>query len=246
MRLAGAAVIDEAEALPLEILEVERLAHVALDDVAVSDAFLFEALLPPLQTLLAGDTQPSARDAVRTSLLGLHRPVEEGDVGAGCRLAVGVEQMISAGVVLVHRLFDEAHAERAREEVEVARRVAGNGCEMVDAGDLHCPLSLVGLDRRCRPEIGRPGSETTNICLRMCNISLARKAGSALGQAGFSGWRPVLLLNPWAAKRLTSAGVDRHVCGWGKASDHAPAWIELTSEPIRSIRRSRSQRRKTN
>jgi hypothetical protein len=70
MRLAGPAVVDQAKALPLEILEVERLARVALDDVAVSDAFLFEALLPPLQTLLAGDTQPSARDAVRTRFSG--------------------------------------------------------------------------------------------------------------------------------------------------------------------------------
>jgi exodeoxyribonuclease-3 len=36
-----------------------------------------------------------------------------------------------------------------------------------------------------------------------------------------------LLLNPSAAARLQSAGVDRHVRGWEKASDHAPTWIEL-------------------
>ncbi len=36
-----------------------------------------------------------------------------------------------------------------------------------------------------------------------------------------------LLLSPQLAKRLTAAGVDRHVRGWEKASDHAPAWIEL-------------------
>lgn len=36
-----------------------------------------------------------------------------------------------------------------------------------------------------------------------------------------------LLLNPQLAKRLTAAGVDRHVRGSEKASDHAPAWIEL-------------------
>jgi exodeoxyribonuclease-3 len=35
------------------------------------------------------------------------------------------------------------------------------------------------------------------------------------------------LLNRAAARRLTSAGVDRHVRGWEKTSDHAPAWIEL-------------------
>jgi exodeoxyribonuclease-3 len=36
-----------------------------------------------------------------------------------------------------------------------------------------------------------------------------------------------LLLNPAAARRLSSAGVDRNVRGWEKTSDHAPAWVEL-------------------
>jgi exodeoxyribonuclease III len=35
------------------------------------------------------------------------------------------------------------------------------------------------------------------------------------------------LLNAPAAARLERAGVDRHVRGWEKASDHAPTWIEL-------------------
>lgn len=36
-----------------------------------------------------------------------------------------------------------------------------------------------------------------------------------------------LLLSPAIAKRLQVAGVDRGVRGWEKASDHAPAWIQL-------------------
>ena len=35
------------------------------------------------------------------------------------------------------------------------------------------------------------------------------------------------LLNPLIAPRLKAAGVDKHVRGWEKASDHAPTWIEL-------------------
>ena len=35
------------------------------------------------------------------------------------------------------------------------------------------------------------------------------------------------LLSPKVAKRLESAGVDKHVRGWEKSSDHAPVWIEL-------------------
>lgn len=36
-----------------------------------------------------------------------------------------------------------------------------------------------------------------------------------------------LLLNPVLTKRLQSAGVDRHVRGWEKPSDHAPVWITI-------------------
>lgn len=35
------------------------------------------------------------------------------------------------------------------------------------------------------------------------------------------------LLSPELSDRLTAAGVDRHVRGWEKTSDHAPVWIEL-------------------
>jgi exodeoxyribonuclease-3 len=36
-----------------------------------------------------------------------------------------------------------------------------------------------------------------------------------------------LLLSPSIAGRLLDAGVDRHVRGWEKASDHAPTWVSL-------------------
>lgn len=35
------------------------------------------------------------------------------------------------------------------------------------------------------------------------------------------------LLNPQLEGRLLAVGVDRHVRGWEKSSDHAPVWIEL-------------------
>ena len=36
-----------------------------------------------------------------------------------------------------------------------------------------------------------------------------------------------LLLSPQAADRLSDAGIDRHVRGWDKASDHVPVYIDL-------------------
>ncbi|HET6766475.1 MAG TPA: exodeoxyribonuclease III [Chitinophagaceae bacterium] len=35
------------------------------------------------------------------------------------------------------------------------------------------------------------------------------------------------LLSPQLKRRLVNAGVDKHVRGWEKTSDHAPVWIEL-------------------
>lgn len=35
------------------------------------------------------------------------------------------------------------------------------------------------------------------------------------------------LLNPELEKRLIAAGVDHHVRGWEKTSDHAPVWVQL-------------------
>lgn len=35
------------------------------------------------------------------------------------------------------------------------------------------------------------------------------------------------LLHPAVAGRLTAGGVDRHVRGWEKSSDHGPVWIEI-------------------
>ncbi|WGM31541.1 exodeoxyribonuclease III [Brevundimonas sp. NIBR11] len=46
-----------------------------------------------------------------------------------------------------------------------------------------------------------------------------------------------ILLSPSLKKRLKSGGVDRHVRGWDKTSDHAPVWIELKA-PIASRRRA--------
>jgi exodeoxyribonuclease III len=38
------------------------------------------------------------------------------------------------------------------------------------------------------------------------------------------------LLSPQLAKKLLAGGVDRHVRGWEKTSDHAPVWIEIDTK----------------
>jgi exodeoxyribonuclease-3 len=49
-----------------------------------------------------------------------------------------------------------------------------------------------------------------------------------------------LLLSPAIAGRLVAGGVDREVRGWDKASDHAPAWIELAAAGAKPRRRRRA------
>ncbi|HZT25067.1 MAG TPA: exodeoxyribonuclease III [Pseudolabrys sp.] len=39
-----------------------------------------------------------------------------------------------------------------------------------------------------------------------------------------------LMLSPQAADRLQDAGIDRHVRGWDKPSDHVPAYVDLDIE----------------
>jgi bifunctional non-homologous end joining protein LigD len=55
-----------------------------------------------------------------------------------------------------------------------------------------------------------------------------------------------LLLSPKLAERLVKAEVDKEVRGWEKASDHAPAWIELSSskKPARPPRKASTKRGK--
>jgi exodeoxyribonuclease-3 len=36
-----------------------------------------------------------------------------------------------------------------------------------------------------------------------------------------------LLLSPAAADRLSACGIDKHVRGWEKPSDHVPVWAEF-------------------
>lgn len=39
-----------------------------------------------------------------------------------------------------------------------------------------------------------------------------------------------LLLSPQASDRLANAGIDKHLRGWEKASDHVPVWVDLDLE----------------
>ena len=136
-RLAGTAVVDQAETLAFRVLEIERQASVALGDLGGLHAGRSEMLLPPFEALRAGDAQAGAGDRMRAALLARRRPVEEGEIGAGPGQRIGIEQVIGAGVVLVDGLLDHPHAQRPGIEALVARRVGRDRGQVMDAGELH-------------------------------------------------------------------------------------------------------------
>ena len=63
------------------------------------------------------------------------RPWKERQIGARTSFRIRVEQMIGAGIVLVHAALHEAHAENAGVEVEVLLRRTGDGRDVMEAVD---------------------------------------------------------------------------------------------------------------
>ncbi|MCC2653219.1 MAG: hypothetical protein K0Q60_3385 [Microvirga sp.] len=140
MGLALPVIIDEAQALAFEILEVEGKAAVTLDDPVAAHMKAIEAILPPSEGLLAVHAQRRLGDAVGATPLAIHRPVEECDVRAGRRLRIRVEQMVGAHIVLIDRLLHESQAQRLGVEGVIAARVRRDGGEMMNSSQLHDAL----------------------------------------------------------------------------------------------------------
>jgi hypothetical protein len=100
------------------------------------DALAGQVPAPEVECLLTADAVDNAGDHPGAGAAWLRAGVlEEGDVGTGRAVLVGVEQVVDARVVLVDRLLDQAKTEHARIEVHVARGVAGDQGDVVDAVD---------------------------------------------------------------------------------------------------------------
>jgi hypothetical protein len=76
------------------------------------------------------------------------RVLEERQLGARVALFVGEEQVVDGGVVLVDRLGDQAQAQDARVEVDVAGGVTGDRRDVVDAVEPHGAPSVAGRSRQ--------------------------------------------------------------------------------------------------
>ena len=98
-----------------------------------------------LQAALAGaerifqimDEVPEVDDAAGAVAFARHRPVEEREIGSGAALGVGIEQMISAYIVLVDRTLDQTHAERLGVEAMILFDRRRNRGEVMNTGQFH-------------------------------------------------------------------------------------------------------------
>jgi hypothetical protein len=117
----------------LGVGEAQAVAH-----ALVRDALGAEALSPEGQRLLGAHARddPMHHPGSRAARDGA-RVLEEGQLRAGAALLVGVEQVVDARVVLVDRLGHQAQAEHARVEVDVARGVARDRGDVMDAFEPH-------------------------------------------------------------------------------------------------------------
>src|SRR5947209_15685713 len=63
------------------------------------------------------------------------RPGKKREVGAGMTVGVGVEKMISAGIVLVHTPLHQSHAENTCVKIQVLLRRSGDGGDVMEPVD---------------------------------------------------------------------------------------------------------------
>jgi hypothetical protein len=124
---------------PFGVLEAQR-APVGGAGVLHPHTLARQPLGPERQGGLGGDPPDDAvhHAASRAAALGAG-VLEEGQVGAGAALLVRIEQVVDGRVVLVDALLDQPQPEDAGVEVDVARRVARDGRDVVDALEAHRP-----------------------------------------------------------------------------------------------------------
>ena len=151
------AIVDESEALSFGIFEQQGETAISLDDLAVAHALFVEAVRPPRQRVVAAHAQARPDDAARAPPLTRNRPVEEREVGARAAFRVGVEEMVGADVILIHRALDQPHTESLSVEAMILldggrdRREVMNACEF--HGSLSSETKALGVSRRTAPPL---------------------------------------------------------------------------------------------
>jgi len=125
------------------------------------------------------------------------------------------------------------YAER-RSKLEEPLVLAGDYNVIPDVGDVYDPAAWVG-DALFKPQTRAAFRSLTNLGF----VDAVRAVTDAPGLYSFwdyqaGAWQKNkglridhVLLSPQAADRLVGAGIDKHVRGWERPSDHVPVVVEL-------------------
>jgi len=129
-----------------------------------------------------------------------------------------------------------AYAQR-RLSLEEPLLLAGDYNVIPDDGDVYEPAAWVG-DALSKPETRAKFRALANLGL----VDAVRATSDAPGLYSFwdyqaGAWQrnrglriDHVMLSPQAADRLLGAGIDKHVRGWDRPSDHVPVVVELDLE----------------
>ena len=118
----------------MRIRQRQRTRAEALLDGRFLRAVLDDPLGPELETPFRHLQRHLHRQAVAETPGRMLAPREEGEIGAGMSRGIGKEQVIRAGLVLIHALLDETHAEHAGVVIEILLRGTGDGGDVMKAG----------------------------------------------------------------------------------------------------------------
>lgn len=136
-------ICGQAETLALGVLEIECGAAIQRGGFANGQAVVAQPCHPVVEARLV-HPQPGAADRMRPAPLARDRPVEERQIRARAARAIGEEQMVSRGVVLVDGLLDTPESQHLPVETVVGGGVGGDRGQVVNAGELHGGVLSLG------------------------------------------------------------------------------------------------------
>jgi hypothetical protein len=137
------AIHHEGKPLAFRIFKRQRRCAIDGSHFAMRNLQLRQPSCPIVQRRLRRHPEPGARDRPRAPPLAGHRPIKERDVRPRRRQPIGVEQVVSRGVILVDGLFDQPQAQDLRIKMVIRRGIGGNSGEMVETGKKHGSPSCV-------------------------------------------------------------------------------------------------------
>jgi hypothetical protein len=71
---------------------------------------------------------------------------------------IGIEKMVSRGVILVHALLHQTHPEHTRVKIEILLRRSGNGSNVMKSPDVpHVRRMILGLDFQFKQKTRQSG-----------------------------------------------------------------------------------------